>query len=134
MSWRQNLMHYVFCLGNIFSWDYDSLVKRLKPSYSEDGSNDKLKEYMLARYLWIFLKDHLWMVRWSWKVLFVYEIISCTLLILIQFVILVLGIHSLLLDRILIAKRLILFAKMWSLICYEWIFNINKNNVALLKY
>ena len=34
----------VFCPGNIFLWDYDSLIQRLTPSYSEDGSNDKLKE------------------------------------------------------------------------------------------
>ena len=84
---------------------------------------------MFTRYLRILLKAHLWMVKWSWKVLFIYEIISSTLLTLIQFVMLVFGIHSLLLGRILSAKRLILFAKMWSLICYERIFNINKNNV-----
>ena len=53
---------------------------------------------MFTGYLWILFKAHLWMVRRSSKVLFIYEIISCTLLILIQFVMLVFGIHSLLLD------------------------------------
>ena len=53
------------------------------------------------------------------KCLFVYEIIRCTLLILIQFVMLIFGIHLLLLRRTLIAKRLILFAKMGCLIFYE---------------
>ena len=60
------------------------------------------------------------------KLLFVHRL-------LIRVVILVFGIHSLLLDWILMTKSLILFANMWSLICYEWIFNVNKNNVALLK-
>ena len=62
---------------------------------------------MFTRYLLILLKAHLWMVRRSGNVLFVYEIIRCTLLILIQFVMLIFGIHLLLLDRILIVERLI---------------------------
>ena len=44
MNAKPDVFYYVFCPGNIFSWDYDSLVQRLTPNYSEDGSNDKLKE------------------------------------------------------------------------------------------
>ena len=44
MKAKPDVFYHVFCPGNIFSWDYDSLVRRLTPNYSEDGSNDKLKE------------------------------------------------------------------------------------------
>ena len=44
MKAKSDVFYHVFCPENIFSWDYDSLIQRLTPSYSEDGSNDKLKE------------------------------------------------------------------------------------------
>ena len=44
MKAKSDVFYHVFCPENIFSWDYDSLIQRLAPSYSEDGSNDKLKE------------------------------------------------------------------------------------------
>ena len=44
MKAKSDAFYHVFFLGNMFSWDYDSLVQRPTPNYSEDGSNDKLKE------------------------------------------------------------------------------------------
>ena len=47
MKAKSDAFYYVFCPGNIFSWDCDSLEQRLTPNYSKDGSNDKLKEVHL---------------------------------------------------------------------------------------
>ena len=44
MKTKSDAFYHVFCPGNIFSWDCDSFVQRLTANYSEDGSNDKLKE------------------------------------------------------------------------------------------
>ena len=44
MKAKSDAFYHVFCPGNIFSWDYDSLVQRLPSNYSEDGSNDTFKE------------------------------------------------------------------------------------------
>ena len=49
MKAKSDAFYRVFCPGNIFSWDYDSFVQRLTPIYSEDGSNDKLKEVNVYR-------------------------------------------------------------------------------------
>ena len=133
MKAKSDAFYHVFYPWNIFSWDYDSFVQRFWANFSEDGSNDQLKEVNVYKVFVDFVESS-FMVRWSWKVLFIYETISCTLLILIQFIILVFGILSLLLDWIFMAQRFILFAKMWSLICYKSVFNINNNNAALLKH
>ena len=44
MKAKSGTFYHVFCPRNTFSWDYDSFVLRLTANYSEDGSNDKLKE------------------------------------------------------------------------------------------
>ena len=44
MKAKSHAFYHVFCPGNIFSWDYDSLVQRLTSNYSEDGSNNTFKE------------------------------------------------------------------------------------------
>ena len=44
MKAQSDAFYHVFCPGNSFSWDYDSFVQRLTANYSEDESNDKLKE------------------------------------------------------------------------------------------
>ena len=49
MKAKSDAFYHLFCPGNIFSWDYDSFVQRLTPIYSEDGSNDKLKEVNVYR-------------------------------------------------------------------------------------
>ena len=49
MKAKSDAFYHVFCPENIFSWDYDSLVQRFPPNYSEDGTNDKLKEVHIYR-------------------------------------------------------------------------------------
>ena len=49
MKTKSDAFYHVFCAGNIFSWDYDSFAQRLTANYSEDGSNDKLKEVNLYK-------------------------------------------------------------------------------------
>ena len=49
MKAKSDAFYHVFCPGNIFSWDFDSLVQRLTPNYSEDGSNYKLKEVHVCK-------------------------------------------------------------------------------------
>ena len=119
MKAKSDAFYHVFFPGNMFSWDYDSLVQRPTPNYSEDGSNDKLKEVHVYKIFVDFVESSFMDGQAILKCLSVYEIIRCTLLILIQFVMLIFGIHLLLLGRTLIAKRLILFAKMGCLIFYE---------------
>ena len=94
MKTKSDAFYHVFCPGNIFSWNYDSFVQRLTANYSEDGSNDKLKEVNVDKIFVDFVKGSFM----DGNVLFIYEIISCTLLNLIQFLMLIFGIHSLSLD------------------------------------
>ena len=79
-------------------------------NYSEDANKVKLNKVNVYKIFEDFFKANLWMIRWSWKILFIYEVISCLFLILIQFLMLTFGTYLLFLNWIFIAWRLTLFA------------------------